>query len=205
MTTGITEAIILLDRSGSMQAIKNDMEGAIARYIEEQQVDDTGKLFLSLFQFDNEFETVFKGVDIHKVQRVVLNPRGSTALIDAACRAIDECGRDFAKRRSNERPDNVVFILVTDGEENSSCEFTRAQLLEKIKHQTDKYGWLFLYFGTELNGIADAQRLGFAYGNNRSIYYAATPDSVNQMSATASATTSAVRAGNKVDIPADIS
>lgn len=155
-----TELVLVVDRSGSMSTIKNDAEGGINSFIEEQK-KAPGQATLTMCQFDTEYEFVCKGTPIQDVVPYHLHPRGGTALNDAIGRTINETGQRLAALPEHERPALVIFLVVTDGEENSSREFTGPQIKQMIEHQRDKYNWNFNFLGTEESSIGTARDLGF--------------------------------------------
>lgn len=167
-----TDVTILLDRSYSMDKIKEGTVGGINAFIEEQK-KVPGDGCWSLFQFDTrkdaglyeaEFpEKVFECVPQENVKRLELEqfqPRGNTALIDAACLLIDRVGRRFDSMVESARPSNVVFVIVTDGEENSSTTYMQHHLRERISHQREKYKWQFVFLGANI----DAKSVAGDYG-----------------------------------------
>ena len=138
MRKDLTDITIVVDRSGSMYACQSDAQGGINRFIEEQKKME-GHAHLTLVQFDTEYEFVHTGVPIENVSEYALVPRGATALLDAVGRAINETGRRLANVPESDRPGCVVFVIVTDGQENSSHEFTKSQVREMIEHQRGRY------------------------------------------------------------------
>jgi hypothetical protein len=89
-----------------------------------------------------------------------LEPRGNTALLDAVGRAIVETGERLRALPENERPGLVVFVIVTDGQENSSREYTKARVKEMIEHQQNVYKWQFTYLGANQDAFAEAGGMG---------------------------------------------
>ena len=87
-------------------------------------------------------------------------PRGSTALLDAVGRAINETGDRLAKTPEQDRPGLVVFVIVTDGQENSSKEFSKARIKEMIDEQQKKYNWQFTFLGANQDAFAEAGGIG---------------------------------------------
>jgi len=97
------------------------------------------------------------------VERFGLKPDATTALVESACKMIDEVGKRQADKPEDERPEKVMFVIVTDGLENASApEYTKERLLEKIKHQTEVYNWVFLYLGADQDAIAVAESYGIS-------------------------------------------
>ena len=119
----LTHLYFLLDRSGSMQSIKTDTEGGFAAFIEEQR-RAPGECRVTLAQFDNDYEVVYADRPLADVPPLDLQPRGSTALLDAMGRTISDAGTALAALRESERPGTVIVAIMTDGMENASHEWT---------------------------------------------------------------------------------
>jgi uncharacterized protein YegL len=156
--------VFILDRSGSMSVIKSDTEGGFNTFIEEQK-KVAGEVKVSLYQFDTQYESVYERVPLKEVRPLVLTPRGSTALHDAIGRTIDAVGARLASTPEADRPAKIVIVTLTDGEENASREYTATQIAEKVKHQTDKYSWEFVFIGSNQDAVVTAGNLGIAKGN----------------------------------------
>jgi hypothetical protein len=91
-------------------------------------------------------------------------PRGTTALLDAIGRTIDELGARLAAMPAADRPGKVIFVIITDGLENASREYTREQVFQRIRHQSDVYGWEFVYLGAKQDAIAAGAQVGIDAG-----------------------------------------
>jgi len=159
MRPDLTDITLVVDRSGSMQAIRQDAEGGVNAFIAEQ-AKEPGEALLTLVQFDTEYEFVHRGAPIRQVPEYELVPRGMTALLDAVGRAINETGERLAKMDEADRPGLVVFVVMTDGEENSSKEFSKAQIKQMIQHQQEKYQWHFTFLGANQDAFAEAAAIG---------------------------------------------
>lgn len=159
MRSDLTDITLVVDRSGSMGSIREDAEGGVNAFIEEQKRAD-GEAVLTLVQFDTEYEFLHRGVPINEVEPYKLAPRGMTALLDAVGRAINETGGRLAAMPEEQRPGLVIFVIVTDGLENSSSEFTRDQIREMIQHQQEKYNWQFTFLGADQDAFAEAGAMG---------------------------------------------
>jgi hypothetical protein len=142
-----------------MEIIKSDMEGGITSFIDKQK-EVEGECTLTVAEFDERYDVLMNMIPIKKVEAVKINPRGMTALVDAACRFITETGNSLAELPEDQRPEKVIMIVVTDGMENASKQFTATELAEKIKHQEDIYKWEFIYLGANQDSFA----VGGAYG-----------------------------------------
>lgn len=165
-----SEIILVLDRSGSMASIKTDMEGGLKSFIEKQRLDP-GECLVSLFQFDTVYEPVFQTIPVKDVKDIVLVPRGGTALHDAVGNTINTVGNRLKNTLEADRPGLVVFVVITDGEENSSREFDGAKIKEMVKHQTDKYQWQFIFLGANQDAVLSGSSIGMKAGS--SLSYAA--------------------------------
>lgn len=146
MREDYTHITLVVDRSGSMDTVRKDAEGGINTLLKEQFALD-GKLTVTLVDFDTEIATVKRLAD--EKFTYTLRPRGGTALLDAVGGEIVKTGEDLAKLKEKDRPAKVLFVVVTDGEENSSREYT----IEKVKEMTDtqkaKYSWDFQFIGAD--------------------------------------------------------
>lgn len=159
MNPDLTDITLVIDRSGSMEAIREDAEGSVNAFIREQ-AQQLGKALLTLVQFDTEYEFIHQGVPVKRAPAYTLVPRGSTALLDAVGRAINETGGRLAKMAEPDRPGLVIFVIVTDGMENSSREFSKAKIKEMIERQQTQYHWQFTFLGANQDAFAEAGGMG---------------------------------------------
>ena len=159
MKADLTDITLVVDRSGSMLQVKEDAEGGVNTFIVEQG-KEPGEALLTLVQFDTEYEFLHKGVPIQQVPKYELVPRGMTALLDAVGKAINETGERLAKMDEEDRPGLVIFVVMTDGHENSSKEFTKSQLKKMIERQQDEFNWHFTFLGANQDAFAEAGGLG---------------------------------------------
>lgn len=163
MREDFTDISIVLDRSGSMVSVWDDTIGGFNSFIEKQRALP-GKCDITLCQFDNEYETVYTARQVCEaplLTRQTYEPRGSTALLQAMWMTIDATGRRLAAMPEAERPGRVLFVTITDGEENASPpEYTYARLYDMIRHQRDIYKWDFIYLGANQDAIKVAARMG---------------------------------------------
>jgi len=164
-----TDINIILDRSGSMDKIKDDTIGGYNQFITDQKSNPDANL--TLIQFDHEYMPVYTNTPITEVPKLTKEtfiPRGRTALFDALGKSIKDAGKRLADLPEQDRPNKVLFVIITDGEENDSKEFTSEQILNKIKHQTEVYNWDFVYIGANQDAFANSSNIGIAKGNTLS-------------------------------------
>lgn len=157
----------ILDRSGSMASVANDTIGGFNKFIEDQQSISCPATF-TMVQFDNEYEFLYQAVPIKDVKLLdnkTFVPRGSTALLDAVGRAINETGNRLSVMKEEDRPNKVIFVILTDGQENCSSEFNHRKIADMISEQRNKYSWQFLFLGANQDAIATAGAMNISAQN----------------------------------------
>jgi hypothetical protein len=155
-----TEIVVLLDRSGSMTSIASAMKSGFDELVTAHKQNPTTRFTLVQFDSGNPYERVYTACPVGEVPALVLEPRGLTPLLDTFCKAIDETGRRLADTPEADRPAKVLFVVITDGEENASRLHTRQDVKVRVEHQTSKYNWQFLYLGANQDAIAEAASFG---------------------------------------------
>jgi hypothetical protein len=115
---------------------------------------------VTLAQFDDHYEEVYRDLPVDEVPPLVLQPRGMTALLDSIGRLVGEAGSRLAALPEDRRPGNVVVGIMSDGHENSSRELTHPQVKALIERQTKEYGWQFLYMGADQDAIEVGASIG---------------------------------------------
>jgi Mg-chelatase subunit ChlD len=163
-----THIAVLLDRSGSMEAVKDETISGFNYFLKEQKtVGDNASL--TLVQFDSESTDVVHEAkpvrDVPNLNGDTYQPRGSTPLLDALGQTINSTGRTLAAIPEMNRPDKVVFVVITDGQENASHKFTKSRVKEMINHQMEKYNWQFIYLGANQDAFAEAGAVGIGVAN----------------------------------------
>jgi Mg-chelatase subunit ChlD len=154
-----TEIVFILDKSGSMGDIRSDAIGGFNSFLEDQK-KVKGKTNMTLVLFESGLTTLVEGMDINEVAELnsdSYKPWGGTALIDAIGTSIDK----FNKRISEQvkQPDNVIFVIMTDGEENMSRSYSSEQVKNKIVNmQNSKYQFIFL--GANIDSVNTAKSFG---------------------------------------------
>ena len=159
-----THICIVLDASGSMASIEDDTKGSFNSFLKSQK-EAGGKTVFDLYQFSDEVKRIVEHVDLATFTDDLMskyNCSGCTALNDAVCTAIDTLGRELAAMKEEERPEHVVFVIITDGMENASREFTSEDVKKRIKEQTDTYKWNFQYLAANQDAFASGTSLGIS-------------------------------------------
>lgn len=144
-----------------MSSIVDDAEGGFNSFLDEQKKNiKDKKVLVTLAQFDSVYEMVWNGVDLNECGYYHLVPRGSTALLDSIGKIINDVGTRLSNIPEYQRPGKVIVMIVTDGEENSSKEFTKEKIKSMVEHQRSKYSWDFIFLGTTENAIRDSVSWG---------------------------------------------
>jgi Mg-chelatase subunit ChlD len=155
---GTTLLVLVVDRSGSMESIRTDMEGGIKALIHDQS-KEKGTLLVTLAQFDDHYELLAEGIPAAELLPYRLVPRGSTALLDALGRTISEVRARIEALEVGERPGHIIFAVITDGEENASREWSHLQIMDTVKARIDE-GWSFTFLGANQDAIREGGRMG---------------------------------------------
>lgn len=153
--------VFVIDESGSMYTSVDDVVGGFKSVIDEQKAIKDGSCTVSLYRFSSNVKESFLGKDINDVPQFEYNTGGMTALYDGVGTAIDNVGKWLSDMKEEDRPDKTMVVIMTDGAENNSREYSASKIKEMIKHQEEKYSWEFVYMGFDLTNINDAKTLGF--------------------------------------------
>lgn len=171
MKKDLCELIVILDESGSMGNVTNDTIGGFNTFLETHQ-KLPGNANLTLIKFNTNYEIIYNGVDVRSVKPLdkdTYMPGGMTALLDAVGRGIDEVGKRYDTVSEDEKPGKVIFLIITDGEENSSKEYKLQQIKEKTAKRQDVDKWEFIFMGANQNAWAEAGKMGYANAVNYSV------------------------------------
>ena len=158
MNQTLTEIAFVLDRSGSMSSVAESAVAGFNEFLRDQQTAP-GEARFTLVLFDDEYllpACAMPVAQMRLLDAATYVPRGSTALLDAIGRTVDELGARLAATPEAERPGKVIVAILTDGYENASQRYTQRDLATRIRHQRDVYGWQFLFLGANQDAIATA-------------------------------------------------
>ncbi|KKM01915.1 hypothetical protein LCGC14_1789700 [marine sediment metagenome] len=200
MKENLTELVFILDRSGSMQSMQEEAIGGFNAFLEDQK-KVPGEAKLTLVLFDHEYNLVHNGKDINDIESLCSDtyaPRGTTALLDAIGRTVDDVGKRLAETPEEERPSKILVAVLTDGLENASRDYKKAKINEMITHQRDKYCWEFIFLGANQDAIAEGSSLGVS--KIYSMTYSATPNGMKNGMRSMSYAASSYRRTGKVDL-----
>ncbi len=164
MKKGLTELVFILDKSGSMGGLESDTIGGYNAMLAKQQAVE-GECRITTVLFDNGYELLHDRADLGGVRPVTereYQVGGSTALLDAIGRTIHKIGNAQKHTSEEYRAERVIFVIITDGEENSSREYSVEKVREMIERQKSRYGWEFVFLGANIDSVATAGRFGIA-------------------------------------------
>lgn len=171
MKKGLTELVFILDRSGSMSGLEGDTIGGFNAMLEKQRLAP-GEALVSTVLFDHESVVIHDRERIDQVRPMTAEQysvRGTTALLDAVGGAIHHIGNVHKYAREEDRPENTLFVITTDGLENASRRYTGDKVRSMIERQKSRYGWEFLFLGANIDAVETAADLGI--GANRAVKF----------------------------------
>ena len=151
----------LLDRSGSMHGSKLATEDGWRELINGQRAEQ-GRCEVTLAQFDTTYEVLYPPTEIAAVPEFIVDPRGSTALLDATGRFITEVGEQLGALPEDQRPGTVICLIMTDGMENASRHWSWDAVKRLITQQREVYGWEFIFLGANIDAVEVGMRMGVA-------------------------------------------
>ena len=155
---------LVLDASGSMGSLRSTTIESLKKFFDGLKSEEDMTL-LDVWQFDDEVKHLTDSADLNAgapqtIENYTIG--GCTALYDAICTGIDELGRKFAVLAEDDRPDGVIFAILTDGFENASHSFTRTDVKNRIEHQSTKYSWEFRFLAANQDAITTGRDFGLA-------------------------------------------
>lgn len=200
MKENYSDITVVLDRSGSMEPLTHEVIGAFNAFVDEQKQVE-GEASFTLIQFDDRYEVNCNAVDIQEVTHLdetTYVPRGMTALFDAVGKAIISTGTRLSEMDEADRPDKVIFLIQTDGEENASQEFSLNRIKAMIKEQQEVYSWEFVFLGANIDAVSVAADIGIR--QDRAMKYANNAEGVSEALCSLSTNLASFRRGEKGDM-----
>lgn len=160
----LTEMVFILDRSGSMSGLEADTIGGYNSLLEKQR-NETGEAVVTTVLFDDRYEMIHDRVAIKKIKDITSKEyfaRGMTGLLDAIGKTINHVGNRHKNALESEVPHKTMVVIITDGYENASREYSLLQVKKMIEHQKEKYGWEFLFLSANIDAVSTAASFGIS-------------------------------------------
>jgi hypothetical protein len=166
---GLTEIICILDMTGSMAGQVADTIGGFNQFIKDQ-LELPGECKVTVVFFNASEYTVWQDAvdakDVPELTGLIYRPQNNTPLIDAMAKTIVNVGKRLEETPEDERPERVLVMTMTDGQENWSKEFTKERLIEMIRTQREEFSWEFVFLGADLDSFGQGQQYGIANAVN---------------------------------------
>ena len=162
MKKNLTELVFILDKSGSMSGLENDTIGGFNSML-EQQKKVGGQCIITTVLFDNRYELLHDRMDLRAIRPITrreYSVGGSTALLDAMGKTIQKIATAQKNTAEDYRAEKVMFVIITDGEENASRYYASAQVKDMVRRQKERYGWEFIFLGANIDAVETAGRFG---------------------------------------------
>lgn len=169
----LTEMVFILDRSGSMCMLEEDTIGGYNSLLKKQK-SEVGDAVVTTVLFDDKYEMLHDRVAIKKIKKITSKDyyaRGATALLDAVGKTINHVAGRHKNALESEVPSKTMVVIITDGFENASREYSLMQVKQIIERQKSKYGWEFLFLGANIDAVKTAA--GFGISADRAVTYEA--------------------------------
>jgi hypothetical protein len=163
MKDKLIHVAFIIVSSGSMSGSEKDVIGGFKKTIEEQKAVKDGECIVTLYEFASDVKQVYLGKALDKVEDLEYRVGGMTRLYDGIGTAVDNIGKWLSNMDESERPSKNLIVIITDGGENSSTEYRLKDIKDRIKEQTEKYSWDFIYLGNDLSDAKDANDIGIKY------------------------------------------
>ncbi|MFA5586416.1 MAG: vWA domain-containing protein [Saccharofermentanales bacterium] len=171
MTNKRTELVFILDQSGSMSGLESDTIGGYNAFLKKQAAIDSPCLITTVL-FNDRYRLLHDRIDIRAVSPLTdkdYQVGGSTALLDAMGQSINKLMGIQKQTSPDYRADQVLFVIITDGQENSSREYSLDRIKKMVEEQQKADGWEFIFLGANIDAITTAQAFGI--GPDRAVDY----------------------------------
>lgn len=172
MKKGLTELVFIPDKSGSISGLEADTIGGYNSMLEKQRALE-GECLVTTVLFDNDYALLHDRIDIRAVSPITekeYSLGGSTALLDAIGRTISKIGNAQKHTSEDYRAEKVMFVIITDGKESSSREYSFQKVRALIGYQKEKYGWEFVFLGANIDAVETASRFGISHDRAQNYY-----------------------------------
>lgn len=164
MRKDVTELVFILDRSGSMGGLEKDTIGGYNSVLEKQR-ETEGECIITTVLFDHCCEILHDRTDVRFIRKLTekdYSVGGCTALLDAMGKTIQKISTAHKNMSEEGRPEKVMVVVITDGEENSSRTYSLKKVRAMIEHHKKKFGWEFVFLGANIDAVATARSFGIS-------------------------------------------
>ncbi|WP_409228621.1 vWA domain-containing protein [Gudongella sp. SC589] len=164
MKRDLTELVFILDRSGSMNGLEGDTIGGFNSLLKKQK-QEKGSALVTTVLFDDAYELLHDRISINGIDPITTGDyyvRGTTALLDAVGRTIQKIVNVQRHTSTDEQAENVIFVIITDGMENASREYSYDRVRKMINYQKAEYGWEFIFLGANIDAAETARQFGIS-------------------------------------------
>ena len=171
--TAFNEIVFVLDRSGSMSGLEKDTIGGYNSFLNQQKQSGT-KAVISTVLFDHEIQILHDRLPISDIKKLTAKdyqPRGCTALLDAVGGSVSHIHKLHKKLAAEDRPSKTIIVIITDGYENSSKNYTYKKVKDMLSKRQEKDGWEFVFLGANIDAAAEAESFGIS--RKRAVNYKA--------------------------------
>ncbi|HZJ57131.1 MAG TPA: vWA domain-containing protein [Clostridia bacterium] len=162
MKSELTELVLILDKSGSMSGLESDTIGGYNSMLQKQR-EVEGECRITTVLFDNNYELLHDRIDIRAVSPITEKEYfvgGTTALLDAIGRTVHKIISVQKSTAKEYQAEKVIFVIITDGMENASREYSAGKVKALIERQEEKYGWEFIFLGANIDAVETAGHFG---------------------------------------------
>ncbi|MGI6696794.1 MAG: vWA domain-containing protein [Christensenellales bacterium] len=164
MKKGLTELVMILDKSGSMAGLEGDTIGGYNAMLEKQRKIE-GECHITTVLFDNDITLLHDRTNLKAVSPITQKEYqvgGCTALLDAIGLSIQKIGNAQKHTAEEYQAEKVIFVIITDGAENASRVFSPDKVKKLIKKQKERYQWEFIFLGANIDAVETASHFGIA-------------------------------------------
>lgn len=164
MKKDLTELVFILDKSGSMAGLEGDTIGGYNSMLKKQQSAE-GEAVVTTVIFNHDYELLHDRINIKGISPITeedYEVSGTTALFDAIGFSIQKIANVQKKTKEDERAEKVLFVITTDGMENSSKEYNATKIKNMIEHHKEQDGWQFIFLGANIDAVTTAANFGIS-------------------------------------------
>ena len=162
MNNNLTELVFVLDKSGSMGGLEKDTIGGFNSMLAKQRKED-GDVVISTVLFDDRVQVLHDRADLAGIEDLTdrdYQVGGCTALLDALGKSIKHINKIQKSLPEDARPAKTMFVITTDGQENSSHEYSYEKIRKMVEKKQEKKQWEFLFLGANMDAISAAADIG---------------------------------------------